>query len=77
MHTAGTLPARCPLPNPPNLTSPMRTHLSAHLTAEHIDQSVALAGWVLSRRDHGGVIFIDLRDRSGQVQVVANPMPAA
>ena len=51
----------------------MRTHLSAHLTAEHIDQSVALAGWVLSRRDHGGVIFIDLRDRSGQVQVVANP----
>ncbi len=55
----------------------MRTHLSGQLTAANIDQRVVLAGWVLKRRDHGGVIFIDLRDRSGRVQVVAAPEDAA
>jgi len=51
----------------------MRTHLSAHLNQAHIGESVRIAGWVSRRRDHGGVIFIDLRDRSGIVQVVAAP----
>mgnify|MGYP001822938558 CR=1 FL=1 len=51
----------------------MRTHLCGEVGESDIDKQITLNGWVLNRRDHGGVIFIDLRDRSGRVQVVADP----
>ena len=51
----------------------MRSHYCGQINASHIDQEVELCGWVHRRRDHGGVIFIDLRDREGLVQVVYDP----
>lgn len=51
----------------------MRSHKCGELNTTHLDQIVDLCGWVHRRRDHGGVIFIDLRDRAGLVQVVFDP----
>ena len=55
----------------------MRTHYCGQVTAADLDQMVTLCGWVHRRRDHGGVIFVDLRDREGLVQVVCDPDRAA
>ena len=51
----------------------MRSNGCGDLRVQNIDQQVQLCGWVDRRRDHGGVIFIDLRDRSGTVQITVDP----
>ena len=55
----------------------MRTEYAGLVDAKFVGQTVTLFGWVHRRRDHGGVIFIDLRDREGLVQVVCDPDRAA
>ena len=56
-----------------NAASTFRSHYCGDVTEALMGQTVALCGWVNRRRDHGGVIFIDLRDREGYVQVVCDP----
>jgi len=51
----------------------VRTHYSGEVNETHIDQTLTVNGWVQNRRDHGGVIFIDLRDKSGILQIVIDP----
>ena len=55
------------------LTTDKRTHYCADVGVSEADKEVILMGWAHRRRDHGGVIFVDLRDRSGMIQVVFNP----
>ena len=52
---------------------PMRSHHCGHVTEAELDQTITVCGWVNTRRDHGGVIFIDLRDREGILQIVIDP----
>ncbi len=57
----------------PFISEVKRTHTCGQLTAANIDEDVVLFGWVHNRRDHGGAVFIDLRDRDGLTQVVFEP----
>ena len=60
-----------------NIARLMRSHYCGQVDEKLIGQEVTVAGWVHRRRDHGGVIFVDLRDREGLLQIVFDPDAAA
>src|SRR5215469_1663168 len=60
-----------------NIARPMRSHYCGQVNEQLLDRQVTVAGWVHRRRDHGGVIFVDLRDREGLLQIVFDPDSAA
>jgi aspartyl-tRNA synthetase len=73
-NSTAARPLPPPWENPRLLAVPtMRSHGCGDLHADHAGQAVQLCGWVDRSRDHGGVIFIDLRDRSGSVQITVDP----
>ena len=51
----------------------MRSHHCGNLNIKNLNEEVTICGWIHRRRDHGGVIFLDVRDTTGIVQVVVNP----
>jgi len=52
---------------------PMRTHYCGEVKVADVGEAITVAGWIHRRRDHGGVIFVDLRDTTGLIQLVFNP----
>ena len=60
-----------------HIASIYRTHSCQELQASHAGQTVTLSGWILRKRDHGGLVFVDIRDNYGQTQVVFNNVGVA